>query len=686
MTLPVVSLMAGELPGEGHKYRPFLDVAGSTVVQRHVDAVLRGVADPHLVFAILDEHDRRFGVSDTLAEVVAGRCTFEIVRLRERTSGPAQTAVRAIEAARIEGPVLVSDVDHAVDPRSLLLATGQPDVACVLPTWSLRGEDLRNWAVAAVAGDRVVGIQEKRLPDGAGEFVGVIGCYWFADAAALARTQASTSARYLSGVVAAVIADGGTVVAVPMEQADFFGDQVRLATARARMGGHVGTLFCDLDGTIVEHEAKPRYDVALRPLPGSVERLQQWRDQGYLIVITSARDPQDDAALSRSLHEAGIPYDRLMLGLPSGPRAVINDRKPSSSLTPQAVAQEVDRDEGLARVPTPGRQLEVRRRMVGGSGAETLLVEDDEKFFVRKRVMVTPATADKVERLRLQYRQLERFGHLSPGITPALYGESRDSFEYYFDLEYLQEHREASTCTADEQERALEDLHEALIGRVYRSVFRSPTPIPDWLASHVERKIAAKLPGLRETPELAAILDADELIVNDARLRGPIAAIDELLELDGGRVLSPRVLGAAHGDLTLENVLWRPGDVRLIDMDGAEHLDALELDFGKLLQSVDARYETWGHDPKPRVRRRAVGEYDVDLPEASVIDLERFHATWAPILAATADEARAKGAFYLALHLIRMAPFRAEESIGTAQFALLLASRYLGSAREMLAS
>jgi hypothetical protein len=100
----------------------------------------------------------------------------------------------------------------------------------LVPVWPLGGEDLASWSVAMVEGDRVLAIAEKRLPDDRrGTPMGVIGCYGFADVSNVAARAASLGATNFSDVIAALLAEGGTVRAARIERARFFGDPARLA-------------------------------------------------------------------------------------------------------------------------------------------------------------------------------------------------------------------------------------------------------------------------------------------------------------------------------------------------------------------------------------------------------------------------------------------------------------------------
>ena len=52
------------------------------------------------------------------------------------------------------------------------------------------------------------------------------------------------------------------------------------------------TIFCDIDGTLVEHahpnEAiKPNFKMNL--LPGTIEKIIEWERKGYTLILTTGR-------------------------------------------------------------------------------------------------------------------------------------------------------------------------------------------------------------------------------------------------------------------------------------------------------------------------------------------------------------------------------------------------------------
>jgi len=245
MDVTVLFPMAGRGQRFGGVFKPFLRYGDELFLEA---AVRPFRAWAHRIrrfgFVYLEEQEAAFGVRAELARRFAG-LPFDAILLPEPTRGPAETFARAVALRGITGPVVICDCDHSLDVGPLFERQSRedqddkrerkleaPPAACTIPTWSLDGEALDAWSVAAVAADgRVLAIAEKRRPDAPGElrcqYRGVIGCYQFADAADVARR--ADGATNLSEVIAGYLAEGREVRAVAIERAEFFGDPDRLA-------------------------------------------------------------------------------------------------------------------------------------------------------------------------------------------------------------------------------------------------------------------------------------------------------------------------------------------------------------------------------------------------------------------------------------------------------------------------
>ena len=118
------------------------------------------------------------------------------------------------------------------------------------------------------------------------------------------------------------------------------------------------TIFVDIDGTLVEfpHNHNEYKSIAngterMKLLPGVREKLWDWETKGYKIIITTGRREMFRSETVKALKEAGIGFDQLVMGCGSGPRYVINDRKPGYlHKKDTAFGINVDRDEGFTNL------------------------------------------------------------------------------------------------------------------------------------------------------------------------------------------------------------------------------------------------------------------------------------------------------------------------------------------------
>jgi molybdopterin-guanine dinucleotide biosynthesis protein A len=225
--------MAGQGARFGYRFKPFLEVQGRTFIEAAVAPFRRWlprIEKIYFVFTAEQEaaHDVRARLAQLFADV-----PHDCVLLDRPTDGPAQTLAQCLAAKAITGPILVCDCDHAVNVDGLM-AAAQSGVACAIPTWPLLGESLAAWSVAAMNPDgRIIAVAEKTLPSCGAEFRGVIGCYYFADAARVARDIAGGNLIHVSDIIARYLHTGLPVQSVPVRDAHFFGDPARLARVAA---------------------------------------------------------------------------------------------------------------------------------------------------------------------------------------------------------------------------------------------------------------------------------------------------------------------------------------------------------------------------------------------------------------------------------------------------------------------
>ena len=111
------------------------------------------------------------------------------------------------------------------------------------------------------------------------------------------------------------------------------------------------TIFCDIDGTLVEHavsESGRNYELEYKMviLPGTLEKLWEWDKLGYNIILTTGRKESLRKTTEDQLSQVGIIYDKLIMGIGGGTRVIINDKKPHSE-DPTCLAINLKRNTGI---------------------------------------------------------------------------------------------------------------------------------------------------------------------------------------------------------------------------------------------------------------------------------------------------------------------------------------------------
>ena len=338
-----------------------------------------------------------------------------------------------------------------------------------------------------------------------------------------------------------------------------------------------------------------------------------------------------------------MPYDKLIVGVTSGPRIIINDRKPSMPLNESAISFEVERDVGIKDVFYDPSAIKVISKMKGGSFADTFLIQDGARKKIRKTVQKTLCLEHGYIKLKKQYSNLLRFKSLVPDLIPDIYEEKENSFEYYFDMEYLEGYQMLVTATENIKKEALNSLLCSLDKKVYQYQASLHSGL-NWIENHLSQKV---YPVLKKTG-----------------FNSSVAILEEVRRKHGSDLM-PTAICPVHGDLTLQNILFKKEkeqiSIKLIDMDGASYMDARELDLGKVFQSLLAQYEKWDELSSTELRNCYV---DLDLNKVNP-----YVSIWERILGEDRAKVLLKIQFYTALHLFRMLPFRLKKCPEQMRFA-----------------
>jgi hypothetical protein len=88
------------------------------------------------------------------------------------------------------------------------------------------------------------------------------------------------------------------------------------------------TIFCDLDGTILNHVHcfSDLKENSQKLLDKVLEKFNEWDSQGHKIILCTARKESAREMTEKHLKFLGISWDCLIMGLTSGERILINDK------------------------------------------------------------------------------------------------------------------------------------------------------------------------------------------------------------------------------------------------------------------------------------------------------------------------------------------------------------------------
>ena len=115
------------------------------------------------------------------------------------------------------------------------------------------------------------------------------------------------------------------------------------------------TIFCDIDGTLCQYPYTAEMggfdfdNKVMKPLPDTLKKLWEWVKAGHMIILTTGRKEGMRETTERQLREAGIIYDKLIMGIGGGTRVLINDLKPDRD-GDTAIAINLKRDIGVKDV------------------------------------------------------------------------------------------------------------------------------------------------------------------------------------------------------------------------------------------------------------------------------------------------------------------------------------------------
>ena len=658
----------------GNAFKPFLDATEKKFIELAKEPFTHLAKDFTITYYFIfrEDQENKFEVKKTLSTLFPNE-NLEFIILPEPTNGPLQTVQKAIEVRSISGPTFVCDCDHMINVKPFLpILKQQLQADIIIPVWEISEDQQKSWAKVKLSlNNKILAYHEKeQIPIVSFYKVkGIIGCYLFKDINILKnfKTQDGNMTEFFNASTQL----GYKTDVVDIEEAEFFGTPEQLIEFRFNRAKRY-TFLVDIDGTILYLPKHVPYEASdTQILPGTIEKLNEWKRKGHRIILITGRETARREKLIKQLSDLQIPYDELITGTNSGTRILINDKKPYCPFHKMAIAVQLQRNQGIKDIhieDTP----ELIKILKGGSFATVFLIKRNKQLMVRKYIEKTKENEIHYQTLKRQLDDLQRFDYYSPGCVPKIFNVYESPDEFYFDMEYLEHYDELTKFSYAIIQKNLAKVIERLKNDIY--CYKKEIDGKGWLNDFLSTKIFSKYEFIENIDNIFyKLINNDYMFINEKKVKG-LRYYFKTTELN----IYPTHVSPIHGDLTLENILYNPitEDFKFIDQSGSRYVDPFEFDVAKLLQSLLAKYGEWDNLPN-------LCSYD-DQNNFKVnerfleTDKEKYEFMLKEFGSNT-NNIYKKGVFFLSMYLIRMIPFLLKKSKDTAYLGMLLSLYYLNT-------
>lgn len=286
---------------------------------------IRGLVFPSLekiYLTVLSEHLREFQCLDGIKkqfQQIGLADKLVVIALDEATQSQPETIACAIEKAKIKGPICIKDSDNyfklQVPSTNFVSVVDLNQVGFINPSNKSYADVNENHFVTNIVEKRVIS-----------NFF-CSGAYGFEDAQEYLHYYNALSGLgnlYVSHIIYKMLLDNRAFSAAVCSE---YSDWGTLKDWN-RFKGQFGTLFVDLDGTLVRNSGE-YFDPVWGTTAGvkeNIEAVNRLYDSGRVqIIVTTSRKEEARDLTVQQLEREGLRYHQILFGLNHGKRIVVND-------------------------------------------------------------------------------------------------------------------------------------------------------------------------------------------------------------------------------------------------------------------------------------------------------------------------------------------------------------------------
>ena len=356
--------------------KPFQIVKGKSIIEWSLTSYQyfinkRIINVNNLYFVILKEHIKKFDAINRLKKIFGD--SIKIIVIPKLTSGPADTARIALKKINNNNPIIINDSDHYFNGNALfneiIKIKKTKEVYGIINTTNTNSKK-PNWSyINENDKGKLIGVKEKDIKLAQSNARGIIGSYFFSnkkiflnEANKIIKANNNNKEFFISEVINNLIKKNKKFNVCFTKKIYPLGNYEQVKKFEKKFDfkdfyPEPKTIIIDFDGVLIRHDdaggsnsKQKKFIYPTKAISSNVDLIKNEYKNGSFIVVMSARPENERKNVMNELSKFKINYHKILLGVASGSRVVINDKKKSHPNIKTAIAIETRRNSIIKKI------------------------------------------------------------------------------------------------------------------------------------------------------------------------------------------------------------------------------------------------------------------------------------------------------------------------------------------------
>ena len=355
--------------------KPFQIVKGKSIIEWSLTSYQyfinkRIINVKNLYFVILKEHIKKFDAINRLKKIFGD--SIKIIVIPKLTSGPADTARIALKKINNNNPIIINDSDHYFNGNALfneiIKIKKTKEVYGIINTTNTNSKK-PNWSyINENDKGKLIGVKEKDIKLAQSNARGIIGSYFFSNKKIFLNEankiikSSDNKEFFISEVINNLIKKNKKFNVCFTKKIYPLGNYEQVKKFEKKFDfkdfyPEPKTIIIDFDGVLIRHDdaggsnsKQKKFIYPTKAISSNVDLIKNEYKNGSFIVVMSARPENERRNVMKELSKFKINYHKILLGVASGSRVVINDKKKSHPNIKTAIAIETRRNSIIKKI------------------------------------------------------------------------------------------------------------------------------------------------------------------------------------------------------------------------------------------------------------------------------------------------------------------------------------------------